>query len=124
MKERIARIIRFGIVGGSATAIDAIIYAMLVMKLPLNVSKLTSMICACTFSYVLQKNWTFQDSGKSKKKVFLFIFAQVINITVNVKMNEFIFDLLQNKIYAFVIATGTAMVVNYCLQHWVVFRKE
>lgn len=122
MKETLFRLIRFGIVGGSATALDAVVYSLLLIKCPLNLAKLLSMLCSCTYSYILQKKWTFRDRGKGKKKIFLFIFSQIINITVNVKVNELAYSLLNQKVYAFIIATAVAMVVNYCLQHRVVFK--
>ncbi len=123
MKDKILRLIRFGIVGGSATALDACVYALLLNVLPLNYSKLLSMLVSCTYSYILQKRWTFQDRGKEKSKILLFAIAQIINISVNVKVNELAFYWLDNKVYAFIIATGVATIVNYCLQRWVVFRK-
>lgn len=123
MKDKLLRLIRFGVVGGSATALDACVYAVLLNVLPLNVSKLLSMLVSCTYSYILQKRWTFRDTGKEKSKVLLFALAQVANIAVNVKVNELAFEWLDNKAYAFVIATGAATIVNYCLQRWVVFQK-
>ena len=123
MKNKLIRLLRFGIVGGSSSALDAILYALFLNFCPLNLSKLLSMLASCTYSYVLQKRWTFKDKESGKHKILLFAMAQAINISVNVKMNELAFGWLNNKVYAFVIATGVAMVVNYCLQRWVVFRQ-
>lgn len=123
MKERILLLVKFGIVGASATCIDAAFYVLCVFRFPMNLSKLFSMLASCTYSFVLHKKWTFGDDGSIKSEIPLYVFSQIVNILVNVKTNEMAYLLLNSRKYAFIIATCTAMAVNYMLQQFVVFRR-
>lgn len=123
MKEHVKRLIRFVIVGGSATGIDAVLYMLLSMRWSINLSKTLSMLIACVYSFFLQKKWTFQAKGSVVKQVVLYAGVQIVNIVVNVKTNEQVYILLENKVYAFIIATAFASLVNYILQKAVVFRE-
>lgn len=50
------------------------------------VQKGISFICAVTFSYFLNKNWTFEDKSKEEqgKKFSQFLFVSIIGMIINV----------------------------------------
>lgn len=124
-RSDIYKIMRFVIVGGLSTLIDFVIYMLLSNHIDITVSKMTSMTIASVFSFFVQKNWTFSNKNDvGVKMVSLFIVSQLINIGVNTATNTLCFNLTANKIISFVIATGVAMIVNYLLQNYIVFRKK
>ena len=54
--------------------------------------------------------------------VLLFIMSQIINIGVNTGTNYILYIIIKSRTIPFIIATGVAMVVNYLLQNYVVFK--
>ncbi len=119
------KILRFCIVGGLSTLLDFGIYMLLSRNIDITVSKIISMSIACIFSFFVQKMWTFSNRNLvSAKMVVLFIVSQLINIGVNASTNALCFNITANKIIAFIVATGVAMVVNFLLQNYIVFPKK
>ncbi len=118
-------VIRFLIVGGISTLMDYIIYMVISIKFNLIVSKCISMICAGIFSFVNNKTWTFRINEKvNTRMLFLYILTQLINIGTNTTINYLMFGITHIKTISFIIATFVAMVVNYLLQNYVVFKGE
>lgn len=123
--EKYGSFFKFLLVGGSSTLIDFIIYLLLSMRLDITISKILSMIIASFFSYMVNKKWTFVYDGKTNVAlIFKYIFSQLVNISVNTLVNTFMYNWLELKIVAFVIATGVAMIVNYLLQKFLVFKRS
>ena len=119
------KIIRFCIVGGLSTLLDFAIYMLLSNSIDITVSKIVSMTIASIFSFFVQKMWTFSNRNLiNAKMVALFILSQLINIAVNASTNTLCFNITSNKVISFVVATGVAMVVNFLLQNFIVFRKK
>lgn len=124
MKKEFEKIVKFIVCGGSATLIDFLIYFIISDRLNISVAKTISMSLSCTYSYFVNKAWTFQIKEKTNKKyVFRYIFSQLINIFVNVMSNDLIYSLTKMKLVAYVFATGIAMVCNYMIQRFFVFSK-
>lgn len=120
-----ANVVRFLIVGGTSTIIDYLIYMVISTKLNLLLSKCISMLIACIFSFIANKNWTFRNKDKENYKMVLkFVGAQIINIGVNTGINYLMYNLTHSKTIAFVIATFIAMIINYLLQRFVVFKGD
>ena len=116
--------IRFIFVGGFCTLTDFLIYMTLSEILNINISKLISMLISSVLSYVLNKSWVFKNSKKTTPAlIFKFYLALAINIGTNVGCNYLSYNLTHNKVIAFVIATGSAMIVNFILQKYFVFKK-
>lgn len=123
MLSKFSKEIKFIIIGGCSTLIDYIIYMLLSIKLDVSISKLISMLCASIFSYINNKNWTFSNKEKTNTiMVVKYIGSQIVNISVNILVNAIMYKLLGIKTIAFIFATGTAMVVNYLLQNYIVFK--
>lgn len=118
-------IIRFLVVGGTSTLIDFIVYMLLSTQVPISSSKLLSMCCASVFSFIMNKKWTFESRERTHFFMIVkYIVAQCINIGTNVSINQFVFEISRSKLFAFAIATGCAMCVNYLLQRLLVFKRE
>ena len=116
--------IRFLIVGGTSTLIDYILYMLLSIRLDVSISKLISMLCASIFSYINNKNWTFSNKEKTNTIMIIkYVGSQIVNISVNILVNAIMYKLLGIKTIAFIFATGTAMVVNYLLQNYIVYIR-
>lgn len=118
-------IFRFCIIGGITTIIDFIIYWFLSQSIDISYAKICSMLCASIFSYFINKSWTFDNSdNRHGRYIWRFYITFIINIILNTSINKLAYYKTQNKIFAFIIATGCATIINYLLQNFWVFRKE
>ena len=116
---------RFLVVGGSSTLLDFIIYMLLSTKLNITISKFISMTVSSIYSFLINKNWTFNNKNKiTFILTFKYILCVFINIFVNTTSNTLIFNLTNNKIISFLFATGIAMIVNYTIQKKIVFKED
>lgn len=117
-------VIKFLVVGGCCTFIDYSIYMMIVDKIGALGGKGISMGCSMIINYLLNKYWSF-DAKKTKKgkEITRYIISQVANITVNMSVNFIVLSVIGQKTIAFLCATGVAMIVNYLLQRFWVFKK-
>lgn len=116
---------RFLVVGGSSTLLDFIIYMLLSTKLNITISKFISMTVSSIYSFLINKNWTFNNKNKiTFILTFKYILCVFINIFVNTTSNTLIFNLTNNKIISFLFATGIAMIVNYIIQKKIVFKED
>lgn len=117
-------VIKFLAVGGCCTFIDYSIYMMIVDKIGALGGKGISMGCSMIINYLLNKYWSF-DAKKTKKgkEITRYILSQVANITVNMSINFIVLSVIGQKTIAFLCATGVAMIVNYLLQRFWVFKK-
>ena len=116
---------RFIVVGSCSTGLDFCIYMLLSLKLPITISKGISMICSSVFSYWANKGFTFSNKEKTDiVRIIKFYGVFVLNLTVNVTINYFTYDVTGYKTVAFILATLGGMTVNYLGQRFVVFRKK
>ena len=116
---------RFLVVGGSSTLLDFIIYMLLSTKLNITISKFISMTVSSIYSFLINKNWTFNNKNKiTFILTFKYILCVFINIFVNTTSNTLIFNLTNNNIISFLFATGIAMIVNYTIQKKIVFKED
>jgi len=118
--------LRFLLVGGSSTLIDYYIYLTLNNNyVHVIVAKAISMCIACTYSFFLNKMFTFRDEKKvHASQVAKYVMSQGVNIAVNVTVNTVLFYVTGRRLVAFVLATGIAMIVNFLLQKFIVFKKS
>ncbi len=120
-----ASLFKFLLIGGASTALDFVIYTLLGRWLTPTPAKLISMLCSTLLAFLINRSWTFQNKEQGLlKSLGKYYLAQAANITVNVLVNALLLYLTDNRILAFVGATGIAMCVNYLLQRFFVFRKK
>lgn len=122
--EKYKSFFKFCIVGGCATAIDFVLYMLLSAVIPVHAAKTISMICSCTFSFIMNKLWSFEaKDSRTFAEIPKYIITQIVNISLNVGMNSLFLKITGNKIISFVCATGFTMLINFLLQKHFVFKK-
>ena len=130
MKELLYRlwtsdIVRFVIVGGCSTLLDFFCYMYLQTHCSIVLAKLVAMLLASVFSYIVNKIFTFQFTDNANvQQIVKFYLVFIINITVNVFVNWWLFCTTGYKLLAYVCATLAGMIVNYSGQKYFVFNNK
>lgn len=121
-------IVRYIISGMSAVFTDFLSYILLYELLNVNasISKGTSYILGAFLAFIINKLWTFETAKSHKTHVALmkFIILYGFSFTLNIVINAVVLDLTSITLFAFTLATGTSIVVNYLGQKFWVFKKN
>jgi putative flippase GtrA len=117
---------RFIATGGLAAIVDFSLYvALLAVGLHVNVAKTLSFIAGTTTAYLINRRWTFQ-APPSTARFIAVVVLYAVTFTVQVGINYVFYMALEDKAWrvpvAFVIAQGTATVINFIVQRAVIFR--
>ena len=85
MKKLINQILKFGVVGGIAFAIDYGILFLLAKVIGLNelISAAISFIVSLTFNYFLSTKWVFEAKKQTPKEVIIFVLLSVVGLGIN-----------------------------------------
>jgi len=103
IKKTVKQFVKFGIIGVMNTGVDlAVLNAETLLTgakegYPYAIQKGLSFLVAVTFSYFLNKNWTFRDKSKEEqgKKFSQFLFVSIVGMTVNVTTATVVVTYLQ-----------------------------
>lgn len=116
---------RFLIVGIMTVILDFIVYMFFYKYLAfdIHISKGLGFMFGTLFAFHINKSWTFKVD-KSNYLVFLkFISLYATTLFINMKVN-YIFQDIGNVQTAFIAATATSAIVNFCGMKWLVFTNK
>ncbi|MFI9511439.1 GtrA family protein [Nocardia sp. NPDC052566] len=121
------QIIRFTVTGGLSAIVDFGIYVFLlnVVGLPVYVAKSISFIAGTTTAYLINRRWTFQ-AAPSRARFLAVIALYAVTFAVQVGINQVLYLWIGEQWwrvpFAFVVAQGTATVINFVVQRLVIFK--
>ncbi|NMI01284.1 GtrA family protein [Pseudonocardia acidicola] len=123
----VGQLSRFVAVGVVSALVDFGVYNLLLsLGTWVHVAKGTSFILGTTTAYLLNRRFTFNDTGGSKGRFAAFVALYATTFAINVGVNAAALALLPEMSLrtsvAWVIAQGCATVINFVMLRTVVFR--
>lgn len=117
---------RFVVTGGLSAVVDFGLYvALLAAGLHVNIAKTLSFVAGTTTAYLINQRWTFQ-AAPSKARFIAVVALYAVTYAVQVGINYVFYMEFEDQPWrvpvAFVIAQGTATVINFIVQRAVIFR--
>jgi putative flippase GtrA len=117
---------RFIVTGGLSAIVDFGLYVVFLrLGLHVNVAKTLSFIAGTTTAYLINRRWTFR-AAPSKARFAAVVALYALTYTVQIGINYTFYMEFEGQPWrvpvAFVIAQGTATVINFVVQRVVIFR--
>lgn len=121
------QVLRFVITGGLSAIVDFGLYVLLYLILGVHpdLAKAVGFIAGTTTAYLINRRWTFQAAPSTARLIGVWV-LYLTTFVVQVGLNHLFLVLLNYTptavAVAFVIAQGTATVINFVVQRAVIFR--
>ncbi|MFC8529131.1 GtrA family protein [Nocardia sp. NPDC057227] len=121
------QIIRFVLTGALSAVVDFGLYVLLYKAagLPLDAAKAIGFIAGTTTAYLINRRWTFQAPPSRVRflaVVLLYAVTFAVQVGINSLINRWLDDTAVTLLLAFVVAQGTATVINFVVQRAVIFK--
>ncbi|MEV0078686.1 GtrA family protein [Nocardia neocaledoniensis] len=121
------QIVRFTLTGGLSAIVDYGIYSLLLnlIGLPVSLAKAVGFVCGTTTAYLINRRWTFK-AEPSRARFVAVVVLYAVTFAVQIGINAALYFALPEEWWrqplAFVVAQGTATVINFVVQRAVIFK--
>lgn len=124
------QIIRFIATGGLSAVVDFGLYVLLLSSgMDVRLAKSIGFVAGTTTAYLINRRWTFQ-APPSRARFVAVVALYGVTFGVQVGINTMLYDVLPDLrlslhvLIAFVIAQGTATVINFVVQRMIIFKLD
>lgn len=123
------QIVRFVLTGGFSAIVDQGLNLLLhfVLGVGTTPAKALSFIAGTTVAYLINRRWTFA-AEPSRARFAAVVALYATTFAVQVFLYKVLYDTFDDGVWwstvAFVIAQGTATVINFIVQRMVIFRMR